>query len=204
MPLNPMSCLSYRSKAFSLVEVALALAVMGLIGAITFPLLSHLLTQQKVNRTETRLETARGEVLGYAMGTLKLPGSIHDIGHQTDAWRSELVYQPSPQMSGSHPKLCDFLQGSSSSGLEIQLPDNRIIADVAFVLVSHGPNRIQDYEVQQEENEEKIVIVVLNPSDSVNGRKFDDLLVYMTADYLRSRILDRCPVIEEEQAPPEG
>ncbi len=190
---NPLR--SCRFDGFSLMEVALALAVMGLIGAITFPLLSHILTQQKVNRTESRLEMARGEVLGYAMGTLMLPGSIADIGHQTDAWRTELVYQPSPDMSGPHPVLCDFLQGSDSTNLRIEMPDSGAISNIAFALISPGPNRTLDTEI--DESGGITTIKILNPSDPVNGRKFDDVLVYMTADYLRGKILDRCPVIEE-------
>lgn len=187
-------------RAFTLVEVALALAVMGLIGAISFPLLSHLLNQQKVNRTETRLETARGEVLGFAMRTLALPGNINQIGHQTDAWRSVLKYEPSQDISA--PNLCDFLQDDSETELRIALPDLRTITNVAFVLISPGRDRVLDTTI--EEDGETTTVTVLQPGEAVNGRKYDDLLVYMTADYLRSRILDRCPEIEEEQASPEG
>jgi prepilin-type N-terminal cleavage/methylation domain-containing protein len=198
MPSKPRCFFPRCPKAFTLVEVALALAVMGLIGAITFPLLSHLLTQQKVNRTESRLEMARGEVLGYAMGSLELPGDIADIGHQTDAWQSHLLYKPSPNMNGQHPVLCDFLKDSGSTDLRIELPDASIIANVAFALISFGPNRTQDTEIDEADG--ITTVKVLSPSEPVGetGRKYDDLLVYMTADYLRGRILDRCPSEEPE------
>lgn len=176
-----------RALGFSLVEVALALAVMGLIGAITFPLLSHLLTQQKVNRTENRLEMARGEILGYAMGTLNLPGTIEDVGHQTDAWQTELVYVKSDTATD----LCDFFQTPGAvTGLQIEIPaSGTTIAEIGFILISHGQNRTLDTESSGGS------VTVLRPGEPVGatGRKYDDLLVYMTADYLRGRILDRCP-----------
>lgn len=170
----------HRPTAFTLVEVALALAIMGLIGAMTFPLLSHFLNQQKVVRTETILETARSEAQGYAMNSLALPGSIEDFGHQFDAWRTELVYLQS-DITG----LCDFFDGNESANLlDLVLHQGRTISDVAFVLLSTGRNKIQETEYDPVARE----ITAPAPGES------DDLLVYMTTDFLRSKVWERCPV----------
>ncbi|GAB6057694.1 type II secretion system protein [Desulfonatronum parangueonense] len=175
------------SKAFTLVEVALALAVMGLIGAMTFPLLSHFLNQQKVARTETILEVARSEALGYAMNTLFLPGNIGHLGHQVDAWRNELVY------IRSNVDLCAHFDGHPAEWLRIELPQGRTIVNVAFALISPGRNRVADFGYDPGSG----TITILEPGASINGRQYDDMLTYMTVDFLRSKVWERCP--EDEQ-----
>lgn len=182
----------HHPAGFSLVEVALAIAVMGLIVAITFPLLSHFLTQQKVNRTESRLEMARGEVLGYAMRTFTLPDGIKEIGHQTDAWRNQLFYERSALLATD---LCLFFeQKHSDTNLSLHVAStNSTIKNIAFVIISAGPNAALDTSVSNG------TVHILSPSELVNGRKYDDLLVYMTADFLRGKIQDRCPVTDGEE-----
>ncbi|WP_153307006.1 type II secretion system protein [Desulfonatronum thioautotrophicum] len=171
---------SRQAGGFSLVEVALALAVMGLIGAMTFPLLSHLLTQQKVNRAETILESARREVLGYAMRTRSLPTEITAIGHQQDAWRTSLEYRRST--SPGEGDLCAFFSDTNGE-TELRLDrDGTIVENVAFILVSPGPNRFLQTDLTQD------TVVIPGPGTDIDGRRYDDLHVFMTMDYLRTRI----------------
>ena len=183
------SSIPQRPTAFTLVEVALALAVMGLIGAMTFPLLSHLLNQQKVARTETILETARGEALGFALNTFTLPESIAHFGHQTDGWGTELIYE-----KAAISDLCAFFDGTESPVLlQINLPQGRTIEHVAVVLISLGRNRSPDTEYAPETG----TITVRAPGEEINGKRSDDLLVYITSDFLRSKVWERCPVAPE-------
>ncbi len=172
-----------RPKGFSLVEVALALAVMGLIGAMTFPLLSHLLTQQKVNRAEIILESARREVLGYAMRTQTLPVGISSIGHQQDAWRTNLEYRRSSDVAGGD--LCVYFSvPPGETELEIDISGS-VAKNVAFILVSSGPNRLLQTNLLPD------TVSIPDPGSEVGGKRYDDLHVFMTMDYLRTRI--DCP-----------
>lgn len=164
-------------------EVALALAVMGLIGAMTFPLLSHLLIQQKVNRSEIILESARREVLGYAMRTQTLPTGINSIGHQQDAWRNNLEYRRSSDVGGEN--LCTFFSETTGE-TELELDSSGNIADnVAYILISSGPNRLLQTNLLLD------TVVIPDPGTEVGGKRYDDLHVFMTMDYLRTRI--DCP-----------
>jgi prepilin-type N-terminal cleavage/methylation domain-containing protein len=186
-PMNPSipmpSPLPRRPKGFSLVEVALALAVMGLIGAMTFPLLSHLLTQQKVNRAEIILESARSEVLGFAMRSKNLPAAITSIGHQQDAWRTNLEYRLSTDVGVQN--LCTFFSVTTGE-TELKLDrSGTTVENVAFILVSSGPNRLLQTNLLPD------TVVIPDPGTEVDGKRFDDLHVFMTMDYLRTRI--DCP-----------
>ena len=172
-----------RPKGFSLVEVALALAVMGLIGAMTFPLLSHLLTQQKINRAEIILESARSEVLGYAMRTKNLPAEINSIGHQQDAWRTNLEYWQSSDVRGQN--LCEYFSDPlREAALKLERAGTTV-ENVAFILVSSGPNRLLQTKLEDDQ------VVIPDPGTEVDGKRYDDLHVFMTMDYLRTRI--NCP-----------
>jgi prepilin-type N-terminal cleavage/methylation domain-containing protein len=176
-----------KSSGFSLVEVALALAVMGLIGAMTFPLLSHMLTQQKVVRTETILETARTEILGYTLSNHALPENMNTVGHRVDGWRTSLEYQLAQEVDEGE-ELCAFFDANGTSSLQIEISGESVIEEVAFILVSPGANK--NLQINLSENP----VTIPAPGSEVDGRKYDDLYTFLTTHFLRASL--DCPDTE--------
>lgn len=173
-------------KGFTLVELAITMAIIGMLTVSVVGLYAALGKRQREVNTKKEMESIRETVLGYYQSFLVLPSP--DSGYAVPV--DDLDLPPSAQTdaiyAGKYYAYVMTNQGIPFSELEV---DGQSIGGTAVVLISSGTNLKFD-----ESN-----------SDLTNGQytqegsteDFDDILIYLSANELASTIAWRREIEEE-------
>ena len=183
-----------------MVELALVLVVMGIVGTLFYGVITGMIGKDKSDRAELALDSAREGITGYAVKNGYLPD--YDPGEklilperfpQEDAWGRELIYVLADNLGGAAS-----ITSRKDTSLAIEIFDDaasfpsgapaRSIADIAFTLVSTGPN--QSVQVVLE-GDPPVAVKILRPGGPLNdgsGLEFDDLVEFVSLNELKAKI----------------
>ncbi len=135
-----------RRRAFTLIELAIVLVIIGIILSIGVGLYVNIIKNAKFSATRDIVKTACEAVKGYAKSHYELPDSsaLNTLGIKTkDAYAKPLVYKYSSDLVSNN--LCSY-DSASLLSIEIQNPSGGSTTknDVAFLIYSTGENRKDD------------------------------------------------------------
>lgn len=174
-------------QGFTLIEMAIVLVVVGLLAGLTLPLVGDLIKREKRSATNSTLEKARNEIIGFAIKNRRLPsaidGSDSDFGSLgKDAYGDSLVYKVDSALSASGNDLCDT---DPADDLTLRVTDTSGDTDygrLGFILLSKGRDMNQQY------GESGNTIHVWAPGSYSGSGEFDDQYAFASLNYLRSQI----------------
>lgn len=173
-----------RSRhAFTLVELAIVLVIMGLIIGLTLPIVSDFIQQEKKRATSQFLTKVKNEIIGYAIINKSLPTTLDDIGVETDPYGNTIVYAPDSGLTGG-----DLCTSSLTDSIEVQktTPSGTdTFTDIAFVLISAGRNN------NQETTNSTNTFAVSDPRSygtDGSGFNFDDNVEFASYNLLRNKV----------------
>ncbi len=172
-------------QAFTLVEAALCLALLGLLVVALIPLFKGQVIRTKAQTVEQLLEQARDEIinLGLMNGSCILPAPGPDatvpegMVNRLDPWGNPLYYIVDPRVN-RFPCVC------SMNSTDLNATHNgHLMTDIAFIVGSRGKNRERD--VLNATGEYRI----LNREEKVDGtsRVFDDTVQVVSLAYVAAQ-----------------
>jgi prepilin-type N-terminal cleavage/methylation domain-containing protein len=138
-------------RGFTMVEMAIVLVIVGVIASVLVPTIYKSVQQGKITAGREVLEEVKKQVVGYAIQTERLPSDTDtdygaSIFNTRDPWGRKLDYHPATAMmdaAGAGYELCDQ-SNATSADLEVTLPGGSTVSNVAFALVSRGPDHTAD------------------------------------------------------------
>lgn len=207
---------------FTLVEMAVVLALLGLIlGVIAIPL-STQLEQQRIRETQRQLELTREAIFGFALATGRLPcaatpttpSTTPDAGtescpaisgvvpwttlgvSETDAWGSRFTYRVTASFASPPPEGAHSSFALTDSGdITVTNGSSDIAKHVPAIVVSHGINALGAYR----SDGSQVGGAMADESENADGDArfvsrgnapdFDDLLVWLSGNVLKSRMV---------------
>ncbi|MEW5774235.1 MAG: type II secretion system protein [Thermodesulfobacteriota bacterium] len=202
---------SIRSLAphgFTLIEMAVVLIIVGIIAALTIPLVGEKLKQDKLSKSRGTLNALRQEIIGFALANKVLPGEAAvetSFANARDAQQNYIAYYVDPNLKSG-----DFCtQTSTNYALTI---GGTTYSNLAFIIASRGGNQNLQIDADSTGSAPASRTVVSysqgTVTDTANGNppntsqtydlpgpasatdEFDDLVDYVTLDYLKSRVCD--------------
>jgi general secretion pathway protein G len=88
-------------RGFSLIELLVALVVIGLLAAIAITSYVHAIEKARITRTIADLRTIEKEITKFAMDEERLPDALTEVGwHHDDVWGNPFGYLPIPDGPG--------------------------------------------------------------------------------------------------------
>ncbi|WP_448383580.1 putative Ig domain-containing protein, partial [Desulfosoma sp.] len=205
-----------RRAGFTMIEVAIMLAVLGLVVGLGVSLIGPLGKRSKLVETLEAVKQAKEALIGFAVQWGYLPdGEAYDpdrvaqafqeVGVRgTDANRRPLLYVPAEELQHRNSP-CIAICSYPKTSLKVYHSEGSVIHNVAFVLVSAGENRNIQTGVKEEEETDadgKIVKLVYiygmdspdiddNPYDMIRREPYDDVVEYVSLSQLQA--LRACP-----------
>ncbi|MDH5464969.1 MAG: type II secretion system GspH family protein [Thiovulaceae bacterium] len=176
-------------NGFTLVELAIVLIVIGILTGGGMKLMGVLAKKAKVLETKEKMQTMQETVLGFAMREHRLPTQDEWdklFLDKDDSWGKKIRYIVDGSLTKAK-NLCHQNNSHVRLSLEAQTQEN-----LAFILVSSGPNRnlqtaIENMEVETAFFGEKLD---LNDEDFTREESFDDTLVAYSMNQLQ--FLQQC------------
>lgn len=179
-----------QSRAFTLVEMAMVLIIIGLIVGGSAKIFATLSKNSKVTQTTQKMERLAATIEGFALSYHRLP-TLKEyeelaLKHQ-DGWGKRIVYIPEKELMHKN-RLCQ----SNATQLHHQEGD-ALVRNLAFILLSSGANRNRQTRFSQEDG------AVLESAkfgyeadfyrDDVDRKEpFDDIIMERTLFGLKSQI----------------
>jgi len=197
-------------EGFSLIELSIVLAILGLIVGTITPLIISITKRNKLTSGRQVVETARDEIKGDFVQTRVIASDLSSIGHTIDPWKNDLVYIPAPNLTGKD--LCTWLAGGSDqTGLSVCLDGdctNDKKENIAFVVASigHNFNRQMEDATNRDSNSDDREVRIHNYGTEIDNYttdfnratdQFDDIVQYVSVDELTQMV--SCSVIIENQ-----
>lgn len=194
-----------KSSGFTLVELAVVLVIMGLIGYVFYGSIFDYLKREKVESGREQLEMIVYQLQGVAVASGALPDPVGagsdqlptGYAYSTDPWRSRVRYWLAPELVGSVS-----LSGVSSTTLVVEEYSalaaggtlnggslDRTITNVAFVVANLGPDLTQQIETVG--GVTTVRVLTRGYGDITVGAtsfRYDDQAVYQTLNQLKSII----------------
>lgn len=126
--------------AFTLLEIAAVLVVVGLIVAAVFPRMIKEMRRDTVKQEKTSLRAAREEVIGQIIDNdCEMPAS-YDLGHIAGKYGTSIYVRNASAPFGSN------LSGVSGTGWDAVLtPSGDTVDDVVFYVWTPGKNGVDDF-----------------------------------------------------------
>jgi type II secretory pathway pseudopilin PulG len=183
-----------------MVELALVLVIMGIAGTLFYGVITGMIGKDKSGRAELALDNAREGITGYAVKSGYLPD--YDPGGelilperfpQEDAWGRELMYVLAAELAGEV-----LITSRKDTSLAVEIHDGagtfpagtpaRTIGDIAFALVSTGPNQSVQVVLQGDPPETVKILRPGGPLSDGSGLEFDDLVEFVSLNELKAKI----------------
>jgi prepilin-type N-terminal cleavage/methylation domain-containing protein len=192
--------------AFTLVELAVVLAIMGLIGVVFYGAFAKFAGKEKEDQTEIVLESVRESLTGQAVRSGSLPdprvsgsNSLVPAGfaENTDDWGGDIRYWLAGELYGGASVTAE--RGTS---LDLEIYDDasnfasgssprRTIENVAYVIASLGPNRSRQIYVDKSPPDAPTLIRILTSGAAMqdgSGDTFDDMALYATLNEIKAKV----------------
>lgn len=203
----------HASGGFSLVEMAIVLAIVGLLLGGLLPTISSQIEQQRRNETRKQMGEIKDAIFGFAIINGKLPCSATSNGEadstctapssdnylpwktlgvpETDAWGGRWLYRVDPAFASSVPFTLTTTTTASlliqdSAGTALTTTTERPIAILYSTgknLLADGQNTIFDATYQSD--------VPRNDDKSTTGinEEFDDITIWISHPQLVNRMV---------------
>ncbi len=198
-----MHCTRMNRPAFTLLEMALILILVGVVLGTALPRLLSDITTDKARNSKNDVIEARDELVGYAIVKGRLPtpdtsGTVPAVPSQikarSDAWERGLTFiLPNTNATGGTldgTDICDL----GSTDMTVSRPGGST-EQVAFVVASRGLNSLSDLRITDPApgnpvaQSREVGALSFGADSLVNGgEQFDDIMEFVTLDYLKSRI----------------
>ena len=158
--------------AFTLIEVAIVLAIAALIGYLTLPEIVPIIKHSKVESTRKQIFSLRSDIIGYAQMDKALPNNLSSMGYPQDAWKNRIEYIPASNATvGNTPDICNATQRSNLGLITLETTEGRTLSNsTIFFLGSSGA----DHKRKWTNSSSSIII----DSDS------DDITQFITYEFL--------------------
>ncbi|NJB67875.1 type II secretory pathway pseudopilin PulG [Desulfobaculum xiamenense] len=183
-------------NAFSLIEMAIIVVIIGLIVSTTLPRILSQIGTDKVADSRDLVRQARDEIIGEMLASpsfaLPTPGTGNVvpavIATQKDAWGQPLYYFVADVSGGS--KLTNSgICANNATLLTVTEPSGASVADVAFAVASFGPNTQRDFNALPGSGTATLPVQPLGDTSTEDAtRQFDDLFEYVKLTYLHGKV----------------
>jgi len=190
-----------QPKGFTLIEIAIALVIIGLLIGLGASLIGPLTKRAKITETKDTLNAAVESVIGFAAKNNRLPTNTEfpqAVRNPNDSWTKPLVYFFDPALTTTPMQPAEGICGRKTTNLIVctDANCNSQIPDVAFMVVSGGPNyNVQTgpsttstcpsgktcYKVYPQDNPN----VDDYSNDFTRQEEYDDIVKWVTLDELR-------------------
>jgi prepilin-type N-terminal cleavage/methylation domain-containing protein len=185
-----------RRAAFTLLEMAIVLVIMGLVGTVFYSIFTDYVGEEKIDSAEAALEDTNEGLIGRALvnGTLPDPdpdGTVPDgLSTTRDPWGGEIRYWLADGLRGGQDVLSPgdemlMVKIYSDAGEFPTGTADRSVANVAYLIASSGPN-MQPQVV--ESGDELNVLSPGGPLQDGSGLEFDDLVRYVGLNELKAKV----------------
>ena len=194
-----------RGPGFSLIELAIVLVIIGILAPLVYNAVTSYVAHEKQDLAKVLMERAKEMMFGQVLadgGLLPDPDSGDlvplTLAVSKDPWQSRLGYWRAPELASSS------VDAHTSTTMEVRIYSDvggggtfpssgatleRVVPDVAYVLVSSGPNLARETVVDTSSG---VVVSILRgggPLRDGAGSEFDDIVEYVTLRQLLGRYL---------------
>jgi len=172
-----------QPKGFTLIEIAIALVIIGLLIGLGVSLIGPLTKRVKLTETRDAVKTVYEAILGYVAANKKLPPDLSVLGVKTtDAYGRPLKYfRPDEFVSNNIcTSTATYLTVNDSSSGTPQTKNN-----VAFIVFSEGENRTND-------TGSASPFTILDQSDT-----YDDIVMYVDINKLREQVCNPFRIVTD-------
>lgn len=216
------------AQAFTMVELAVVLVIMGIIGTVFFNFIYDFIDLERNEQAERMAETAGAQLAGYVLGEDgRLPEPDYSgadpavvdsylpasLGSFNDPWGHEFRYWCALDGSDEPIDITD----ETSTDLTIRIHNDpstlgdeppapaalyKEISDVAYVVLSDGPNQQADVRI----TDGSIYVNLLRdgtPLAAGQQDSFDDIVAYKTLGEMKA-LYSSAGVDDDPYDPPEG
>ena len=191
-----------RKKAFTLVEMAIVLVIIGLIAALIFPALTDFIKFGKKTEAKDFLVQVKDKIIGFALMNKRLPTSLSEIGVGKDPYGNDIFYNRDTDLTSGD--LCD----KTSTNLDVDRVEQggatTSYDDIAFVVASFGRNVHQEFVG----TETSATVTIYDPrywpdAPGYTGEydDYDDMVEYVSLAYLRNKV---CTNVANQSFNPPG
>ncbi|NJB67873.1 type II secretory pathway pseudopilin PulG [Desulfobaculum xiamenense] len=173
-----------RKTAFTLVELAIVLVIMGLIIGLTLPIVTDFIKHEKSVAAKDFMTKIKNEIIGYALINKVLPTSLSDLGVEKDPYGNTIIYVADSGMTGT-----DLCSSSLADGMQVDKVNpggTDSFTDIAFVLISPGRNN--NLETTNATNTDFTVTDPRTYGTDGQGFNYDDVVEFVSYNYLRNKV----------------
>ena len=187
-----------KQKAFTLIELAIVLAILGILlgGGFKFLKMQH--EKEKTQEAKTYIEEAKNAIVGYASKYVDLPtwnefaNELSPLNVKVNDLNRSFFYFADPSLS-NEKDVCSF----DTTNLDVKIYKNgsldHTVTNVAFVVAAQGANgniqtgvsgsspyvvKVYDFDAKKDDNS----------YDYTRAEKYDDVVKWMTLDELQTAV----------------
>lgn len=133
---------STPQSGLTMIELAIVLAIIGLIASTLIPTLKSTVKRGKMTEARSVLYAVRDEIIGCAEANVEknsgkriLPEKIEEIGSPNDPWGGPIAYRLAPSLTGE-----DVCREDTAANMNVVSPHGDLIRGAAFAISSNGPD----------------------------------------------------------------
>ncbi|MBU1001817.1 MAG: type II secretion system GspH family protein [Proteobacteria bacterium] len=181
-----------HKRAFTLIEMAIVLVIMGLLIGLTMPVITEFIKRDKQSAGQASIDNLKEVILGYAIanGHLPEPNNLASLGLPlNDPWGQQILYITPDELDNKQEICHEDVTNTTMTYTEMAADTSTQLAqinNVGFALVSLGPNHTQE-----------VVLTGAGPYTDLTAYpkgitgatlKPDDVVTYVTLDFLKGRV----------------